>query len=164
MNTKKIYKQGFTLLELLIVVGIIALMAAVVFAALNNARSKGGDAGVKSNLHSIANAAELFFVNNSNSYLPAGGSTFTIATCPAYSASGTNMLSKDKTAATSIAQAISNGGNNGSSCYNSATAWAVAVGLKTNASASWCVDSSGVSRQVASVPSSAINSSTFLCN
>ena len=164
MINKNLLKRGFTLIELLMVVAIIALLVAVVMVALNTGRSKGGDAGVKSNLHTVATSAELFFVNNTNSYLPSGGSTFAIATCPVYSASGTNMLAKDKTIATAVAQAVSNGGNNGSSCYNSASAWAVAVGLKTSSTDSWCVDSTGVAKQVASVPGSAINSSTFACN
>ena len=164
MNNKKIFKRGFTLIELLVVVAIIGLLATVVVAALNNARNKGGDAGVQTNLRSVSNGAELFFVNNTNSYLPSGGSTFTIATCPAYNVAGTNMLSRDKNISGAIAQAVSNGGNNGSSCYNSANAWAVAVGLKTSATTSWCVDSTGAARQVASAPGSAINASTFICN
>ena len=73
------------------------------------------------------------------------------------------MLSKDKVIADSIAQAVSNGGN-GSSCYNSSSAWAVAVGLKSSPSLSWCIDNSGASKQVSSAPASAINATTFLCN
>lgn len=156
-------KRGFTLLELLVVVGLIAILSAVVIVALNTARGKGGDAGVKSNLHTVKNQAELFLSNNSNSYLPSGGSTFAVATCPAYDGSGTNMLSRDSVIASSIAQAVSNGGN-GSSCYNSATAWAVAVGLKSSSTASWCIDNTGSSKQVASAPASAINGVTFACN
>ncbi len=155
-------ERGFTLLELMVVVGLVAILASLVMVALGTARGKGGDAGVKSNLHTIANQAELFMTAN-NSYLPAGGSTFSIATCPTYNGAGTNMLSKDKVIADSIAQAVSNGGN-GSSCYNSSSAWAVAVGLKSSPSLSWCIDNSGASKQVSSAPASAINATTFLCN
>jgi prepilin-type N-terminal cleavage/methylation domain-containing protein len=156
-------KRGFTLLELLVVVGLIAILSAVVIVSINNARSKGGDAGVKTNLHTVSNQAELFFLNNTNSYLPSGGSTFSIATCPTYSAVGTNMLSRDSIMAQAIDKAVNNGGN-GSSCYNSSTAWAVAVGLKSSTTSSWCVDNTGSSRVVASAPASAINATTFSCN
>ncbi len=162
-NSHKVYKKGFTLIELLVVVAIIGILASVVVASLNNARSKGGDAAIKTNLATIRAASELFSSANGNSFLPSGGSTFAIATCPSYNASGTNMLAKDVTINAAILEAISRGGN-GSSCYNSASICSVAVGLKTSASASWCVDSAGISRQVASAPASAINTSTFLCN
>jgi hypothetical protein len=73
------------------------------------------------------------------------------------------MLSLDKSIAYAIAEAAKRGGN-GSSCYNSSTTWSVAVGLKTSATTSWCIDSGGASKQVASAPGSAINAVTFLCN
>lgn len=101
-------------------------------------------------------------MDNNNSYLPAGGSTFNIATCPIYDAAGTNMLSKDKVIASSIAEAIFRGKD--SACYNSDSVWAVAVGLKLVPDTSWCVDVTGIAKMVNSVPASAINSSTFLCN
>lgn len=159
----KDFKRGFTLLELLIVVAIIAILASVILVALGASRDKGADAAVKSNLNTIRGQSELFYSNNDNSFLPAGGSTFSIATCPVYNASGTNMLSKDKTIADAVAEAVKRG-SNGSSCYNSALNWAIAVGLKTNANTSWCVDSGGNSKQVSSAPAGAINASTFICN
>lgn len=156
-------KKGFTLIELLMVVAIIGVLSAVVLSSLSNARTKGADASIKTNLNTVRGQSELFFSNNGNSFLPSGGSTFAIATCPAYNASGTNFLSRDRSSASAIAEAVSRGGN-GSSCYNSSIAWAVAVGLKSSATASWCVDSSGASKQVAFAPASAINGSTFICN
>ena len=155
-------KKGFTLIELLIVIAIITGLAAVVLASLGNAKNKGEDAGIKSNLHTISNQAELFYLDNGNSYLPSGGSAFSIATCPTYDAAGTNMFSKSNVIADAIAEAVKRG--NGSSCYNSANSWAVAVGLKLNAGTSWCVDNTGVAREVASGPLGAINPSTFTCN
>ena len=140
---------------------IIGVLASVVLASLNSAKKKGDDTVVKSNLRTVANQAGLFYSDN-DSYLPAGGSTFSIAACPVYNAAGTNMLSKNKVVADSIAEAIYRG--NGSSCYNSANIWTVAVGLKLTANTSWCVDVSGAARVVNSAPASAINSSTFLCN
>lgn len=156
-------KQGFTLIELLVVVAIIAIIATVVLASLGNAKDKGADAAIKSNLDTIRGQSELFYSNNGNSFLPAGGSIFSIATCPVYNASGTNMFAQDKTIALSVAEAVKRG-TNGSSCYNSGLGWSVAVGLRTNASISWCIDSTGAAKIVNSAPASAINSSTFACN
>ena len=164
-NSKKFVrnnKQGFTLLELLVVVAIIGILASVIFVALSDSQKKGADAAVKANLSTIRGESELFALDNNDSFLPSGGTTFGIATCPAYNVSGTDMLSKDKTIADAIAEAVKRG--TGGSCYNSSLNWVVAVGLKSNADTSWCVDSGGNSRQVASAPASAINGATFSCN
>ena len=153
--------KGFTLIELLVVVAIIGLLASITLGYLGDAKKKGDDTAVKSNLVAMRSAAEIFYLDNTNSYLPAGGVTFSIATCPVYDPAGTNMLSQSKNIAAAIAEAVKRGNN--SSCYNSSNTWAVAIGLKLVPNTSWCVDNSGAARQVASDPSSAINPLTFLC-
>jgi len=158
---KKINK-GFSLLELLMVVAIIGLLASITFGYLGSARKKGNDTAVTSNLSTVRSLSEIFYLDNGNSYLPSGGSVFGIATCPTYDASGTNMLSKSKFIADAVAEAVKRG--NGSSCYNSADAWAIAVGLSLDSNTSWCIDNAGVSKQVAAIPSLAINPSIFTCN
>lgn len=155
-------EKGFTLLELLMVVAIIGVLTSIVLVSLTDSRNRGADAAVKSNLDTVRGQSELFY-SSSNSFLPSGGATFNIATCPAYNASGTNMLSKDKVIAEAIAEAVKRG-DNGSSCYNSSINWAIAVGLKSNSALSWCVDSGGNSKQVSSAPNGAINNTTFSCN
>ena len=146
-------KYGFTLIELLVVVAIIAVLSAVVLAFLGGAKDKGGDAAVKANLDTIRGVSELFASDNNNSFLISGADVAGI--CPSYSPSGTNMLSKNQTIADAIKEATKQG-SKVNYCFNSKNTWAVAVGLKTNANTSWCVDSGGKSKQVNSVPSSAI--------
>lgn len=153
---------GFSLIELMIVVAIVAFLAAITMGYLGSARKKGDDTAVKSNLATLRSISELFFLENGNTYLPSGGSSFGPATCPSYNVSGTNMFSANKPMADSIAEATLRGVDN--SCANNSSAWAVAVGLKENPGTSWCVDTQGSAKIVQYAPSAAINPSTFSCN
>jgi prepilin-type N-terminal cleavage/methylation domain-containing protein len=53
--------KGFTLIELLVVIAIIGILSSVVLASLSNARDKGKDASVKSQLASLKAQGELYF-------------------------------------------------------------------------------------------------------
>jgi len=151
-------KRGFTLIELLVVVAIIAVLISIVLVSLTNSKNKGEDAAVKSNLNTTRGISELFYLNNSNSFLPTGGTPLAIRTpCPTYNDGTINMFSRDKTIADAIAEALKRG--TGSACYNSSNAWAVAVTLRSSDGAtsgssntlpdSWCVDSGGASKSYA---------------
>jgi prepilin-type N-terminal cleavage/methylation domain-containing protein len=156
-------KKGFTILELLVVIAIIGVLATIVLAVTGDARSKGGDAAVKSNLQAIRTQSGIFYADNGLSYLPSGGSTFALAACPAYNVAGTNMFARDLSMNSAIVEATARG-SGVNRCYNSSSLWAVAVGLKSNANASWCIDSGGASKSVAAAPATAINGATFVCN
>jgi len=56
-------KKAFTLIELLIVIAIIGILAAVIFVNLNAARNKANDAQVKSDLVSLSQALEIVKVD-----------------------------------------------------------------------------------------------------
>lgn len=160
MINKKEEKNGFTLIELMVVVAIIAILTAIVLTSLNDAKMKGNDAAVKSNLDTIRSVTELYYSENGNSYLPEGGATFGILSCPIYDVAGTNMFSNNKSIVEATTEAAKRG--NGSACYNSRSVWAVAVGLKSKANTSWCVDSGGASRLVSSDPATSITGG--VCN
>lgn len=136
-------KKGFTLIELLVVIAIIGILSSVVLASLNTARGKGADAAIKSNLNNIRAQAELFY-DTANSYT---------GVC---AASGTNVVGPGVAAANSasgLTAAYSNtlttaGSATQSVCHESASAWAASVPLKTSSANSWCVDSTGQSKQL----------------
>ncbi|HOY56113.1 MAG TPA: prepilin-type N-terminal cleavage/methylation domain-containing protein [bacterium] len=66
-NNKKI-SQGFTLVELLVVVSIMGLLATLAIAALQSARQKGRDARRQGDMKQIKTAIELYF--DANGFYP----------------------------------------------------------------------------------------------
>lgn len=83
-------KFGFTLIELLVVISIIGILAVLVSANLNSARSRARDASRKSDLRNISTALRLYY-NDKGTYpcsdgsnqMRACGTAATCATVPA---------------------------------------------------------------------------------
>jgi prepilin-type N-terminal cleavage/methylation domain-containing protein len=74
-----INKKGFTIMELLIVVAIIALITAIVLGSLGTAKQRGTDTGKIRSVAEIRNALNIYF-NDSTAYggngsYPAGNGT-----------------------------------------------------------------------------------------
>lgn len=67
-NFNMIKNKGFTLIELLVVIAIIGILASVVLASLNSARSKARDARRKSDLKEIHTAMELYLDDHGGVY------------------------------------------------------------------------------------------------
>lgn len=92
MNIVARKRSGFTLIELMIVIAIIAILAAILVPNFVRARGQGHLTACKSNLKNIGTACEMYSTDNSGRYPTAlsaltsgamGGYLKTIPTCPA---------------------------------------------------------------------------------
>ena len=57
-------KRGFTLIELLVVIAIIGMLSSIVLASLNSARFKANDAKIRTDMHNLQLALQLYYDKN----------------------------------------------------------------------------------------------------
>lgn len=146
-NLSKNLQSGFTLIELLVVVAIIGILASVVLASLNTARSKGSDAAIKANLDNMRAEAAIYYDGTGAqtygvSYACTVTSTGTVATSCLGVFSDTTMQAALKQAASSSGATVTGTTDATSQLYG------IEAVLKADTTKGWCVDSAGKSEQV----------------
>lgn len=135
--------KGFTLMELLVVISIIGILAAVILAALGGARDKGADAGAKSGLNQARIQADMYYASFGNYAYICSPTKDTSNPKGIYSM----VLSSGKAVGFNdpvIVNGVTVGGNSQVRCNSDDSqglVWAAEVPLKKDAGKFYCVDS-----------------------
>jgi prepilin-type N-terminal cleavage/methylation domain-containing protein len=141
--------RAFTLIELLLVISIIGVLAAIVFASLSTARIKAQTAKVQGQLNEMRSAAEIYYASNGNY-----GSATTVG-CTAPTPAG--MFANTSSGMLAIATSTYILAQGALDCGSTGTAWSAAAALPGGGY--FCVDSTGAARSAASSSASTPNAS-----
>ncbi|MES2436581.1 MAG: type II secretion system protein [Patescibacteria group bacterium] len=133
------FKKGFTLVELLVVIAVIGILAAVLLASIGTAKSKDNDEKVKAQLVKMIDAAKKY-----NETYSAYGSA---SDCMS------GMFSDTGTGFSSLVAASNFPEGSNPSCSATNTGWAVKAALPSNNEISYCVDYTGKSATTSSMAS-----------
>ncbi len=149
LNTRK----GFTLLELLIVVAIIGILAAISLSYLGQSKTKGIDAGIKSDLKNAQSQAEVYYTNHNRNYdgvcNDSTDGIFKQITGAGKKFDGNPVGIYDNGLDSSFAS--------NERCNDDANGYAVWVPLRTTANTAWCIDSRNASKVVNNILSGTVN-------
>ncbi|MBI5766043.1 type II secretion system protein [Candidatus Falkowbacteria bacterium] len=120
-------RKGFTLIELLVVIAIIGLLSSLAVVSLNDARKKAKDAQIKSDLSQFRTYMNLTYEDGDF----------------------TNVVSTEMTKVKPPLSAPTACGSAVYTVSSNATAWVAYSKLCSNDALMFCVDSTGVAKQVA---------------
>ena len=122
--------DGFTVIELLVMIAVIAVIGSIAITNVSGYGSKGKDAAIKSNIGEIAINGSIYFENN-GTYNPPGSGTF--CNDPVTAAIFDSIVATTK------------------QCNTSATQWRVCARLNlpaTGTARAWCADSTGGKKEI----------------
>jgi len=127
--------QGFTLVEVVVVLAIMAVIISIVMVSMSNSKKRGEDAAIQSSLREAQNAAELYSSSNNGTYDGICNDT-------------DNTLADDGGNFQKIEEYIlkHNGSGGELKCLDSASGYAIISSL--NLRGCWCVDYQGTAKKV----------------
>lgn len=128
-------QQGFTLIELMVVVAIVGLLASIILLNTQKARFQANDAQIQSLMHQLRNAAELSYSQGVENYT---------AVCD----EGDNTLSNSGDLGSLETAIKRENGNQNVACFESADKKKFAASSPLKLGGHWCVESAGLSIQI----------------
>ncbi len=126
----KMQNKGFTIIELLVVVAIIAVLAAIVLVNVTQYINKGKDAAIQGNLSAVMTNAAVAIDNGTSMDAICDNATIVAALAAADKAYDGNTTANEVT-----------------DCNDAAAAWAACSQLKVS-DAYFCVDSTGAKKTI----------------
>ncbi|MDQ3244765.1 MAG: type II secretion system GspH family protein [bacterium] len=135
------------MIELLVVIAIIGILASVVLASLNTARSKGSDAAIKADFAGLRASAEVAYDTNGNRYNVDGTTPFTAdGDCGSGTGVANSMFITGSNIMLALSHAKAQNGGTALVCNQNAAGTAYAIATPLRSSGFWCIDSTGVAR------------------
>lgn len=137
MNVQLRRRQGFTMIELLVVISIIAVLSAIGVASFSGSQKRARDARRQADLEAVRSALELYRADNPVTGYPAGSGTngtnarYTSLCC----GGGTALLNYMNT----LPQDPKGGANVYTYQYNSATSYSLCATQEVLLPAAYCV-------------------------
>jgi len=162
------YRNGFTLIELIVVIAIIAVLSGIILFSVTQYINKGKDSNISGNLAILVPAGEVFYNSNGNSYNNTNNIPPTNFCDPQINSVIKNTISQmpDQSPGAPCYSAISpyvlNSNPKGVCCYAASQAWVAYAREFANPSNIYCVDSRGMKEDTSINNISTINS-TFQC-
>lgn len=127
-------KSGFTILELIVVIAVIATLGTVMTIFISGPKNKTADAVVKAQIKEISAQSEAYYIDNNYNY--------------------SNMCTTDMVIMTALEQISFNSlnfGSSGGDCQSDPRDWVVWAELKGGGT--WCADSRNFSAASTKSPS-----------